>query len=76
LVEVRLTTGFLHQIRVTFANLGHPVAGDPLYGPGAAGDPTGAPRQMLHAARLALDEIQAESPDPPDLTALLERFGR
>jgi 23S rRNA pseudouridine1911/1915/1917 synthase len=72
LVEVSLETGFLHQIRATFAHRGHPVAGDRRYGPAA--DPTGAPRQMLHAAALELDEVRVESPDPPDFAALLARL--
>jgi 23S rRNA pseudouridine1911/1915/1917 synthase len=67
LVEVRPKTGFLHQIRVSMAWLGHPVLGDPVYGD-AAGR---APRQMLHASRLALDEIEVEAPDPDDFAALL-----
>jgi 23S rRNA pseudouridine1911/1915/1917 synthase len=68
LLEVRPRTGFLHQIRATLAHLGHPVAGDRSYGP--ASDATGAPRQMLHAARVAFEEIEAESPDPADFAAL------
>lgn len=32
LVEVRLETGRTHQIRVHFANIGHPVFGDTTYG--------------------------------------------
>ncbi len=68
LVEVRLETGFLHQIRAGFAHLGHPVLGDPTYGPEHADR---APRQMLHSARLAFEEIAAESPDPADLALLL-----
>jgi 23S rRNA pseudouridine1911/1915/1917 synthase len=71
LVEVRPRTGFLHQIRATLAHLGHPVAGDAAYG----GDGIEAPRQMLHAARLRFEEIDAESPDPDDFLALLERLG-
>lgn len=55
LVEVRPVTGFLHQIRPTFAHLGFPVAGDRSYG--SREDATGAPRQMLHAARVAFAEI-------------------
>lgn len=76
LVEVDLHTGFLHQVRATLAHLGAPVAGDRVYGPPAQDDPSGAPRQMLHAARLEVPEaaIAAESPDPDDLRALLERM--
>ena len=33
LVELQLETGRTHQIRVHMAYIGHPVAGDPLYGP-------------------------------------------
>ena len=33
LIECRLHTGRTHQIRVHMAYLGHPLAGDPLYGP-------------------------------------------
>jgi 23S rRNA pseudouridine1911/1915/1917 synthase len=69
LVEVRPVTGHLHQIRVTFAHLGHPVAGDRAYGP--ASDPTGAARQMLHAAAVAFEEVGGASPDPADFAALL-----
>ncbi|CAB1248682.1 pseudouridylate synthase [Ruminococcaceae bacterium BL-4] len=32
-VRLKLETGRTHQIRVHMAYLGHPVAGDPLYGP-------------------------------------------
>ena len=33
LVRCRLETGRTHQIRVHMAYIGHPVAGDPVYGP-------------------------------------------
>ncbi len=72
LLEVRPVSGFLHQIRVTLAHLGFPVVGDPVYG--ARHDTTGAPRQMLHAARLAWRDVNAESPDPADFSAVLEKL--
>jgi 23S rRNA pseudouridine1911/1915/1917 synthase len=50
LVEVRTETGRTHQIRVHFASIGHPIAGDALYG-GRRASP--ARRQFLHAQRLA-----------------------
>jgi 23S rRNA pseudouridine1911/1915/1917 synthase len=68
LIEVRPRTGFLHQIRVSMAWLGHPILGDPVYGD--LGDR--APRQMLHACRLALGEIDVASPDSADLVGVLE----
>jgi len=67
LVEVMPRTGFLHQIRACLAHLGHPVAGDRTY---AGEDPTGAPRQMLHAAEARWKTIQASSPDPADFAGL------
>ena len=74
LLEIQLETGHLHQIRATFAHVGHPVAGDRLYGPPADEDPTGAPRQMLHAARVKVDDVEASSPDPPDFLEVLARL--
>lgn len=32
-LELTLETGRTHQIRVHMAHIGHPVAGDPVYGP-------------------------------------------
>jgi 23S rRNA pseudouridine1911/1915/1917 synthase len=69
LVEVRPRTGFLHQIRATFAFLGHPVWGDRVYG----GERDVA-RQMLHASQIAFEEIEAASPDPPDFGATVRRL--
>jgi 23S rRNA pseudouridine1911/1915/1917 synthase len=52
LVEASLVTGRTHQIRVHFAHLGHPVAGDRVYAPGR--DELGIGRQALHAWRLEI----------------------
>jgi 23S rRNA pseudouridine1911/1915/1917 synthase len=72
LVEVRPRAGFLHQIRVTLAHLGFPIAGDRVYGAGS--DPVGAPRQMLHAARLRFEEVEAASADPEDFAGVCRRL--
>ena len=76
LERVTLETGRTHQIRVHFAAIGHPVAGDPEYGHAGR---HGLERQFLHAARLAFvhpvtgAEIDVSSPLPDDLAAALER---
>ncbi|GGJ73408.1 23S rRNA pseudouridine1911/1915/1917 synthase [Anoxybacillus voinovskiensis] len=48
LVELTLDTGRTHQIRVHMSYIGHPLAGDVLYG----GSAEQYKRQALHAARL------------------------
>lgn len=73
LLEVRIETGFLHQIRVTLAHLGHPVLGDALYGGGEA-LARGAERQMLYAASVRFEEIAAESPEPADFARVLRQL--
>jgi len=50
LIECRLETGRTHQIRVHMAHIGHPVAGDELYG--VKKDPFKGQGQYLHAAEL------------------------
>ena len=46
-VELTLFTGRTHQIRVHMASIGHPLLGDPIYGPAKAY--LGLDKQMLHA---------------------------
>ncbi|MBN2003906.1 MAG: RluA family pseudouridine synthase [Anaerolineae bacterium] len=75
LVEATLYTGRTHQIRVHFAWLGYPLVGDSVYGP--LHPPLAAPRQFLHAARLAFSHpvtgemLTFATPLPSDLEALL-----
>jgi len=51
LLKILIETGRTHQIRVHMAYLGHPVAGDKVYG--SQRDNSPFPRQLLHASRLA-----------------------
>ena len=51
LLECRLTTGRTHQIRVHMASIGHPLLGDPLYGPKKMPYPVQG-GQLLHAFRI------------------------
>lgn len=50
LLRCELETGRTHQIRVHMAKTGHPIAGDPLYGPAKAA--LGLSAQALHAWKL------------------------
>lgn len=86
-LEVTLESGRTHQIRVHMAHVGHPLAGDPVYGKGMKmkrGFPPGLveairafPRQALHARRLSLTHpgtglgVRFEAPLPDDLKQLL-----
>ena len=48
LLEIQLETGRTHQIRVHFSYIGHPLAGDDLYG----GQTTYISRQALHCGKV------------------------
>jgi len=73
LVEVFPVTGYLHQIRATFAHLGAPILGDARYAQPDVAER--APRQLLHAARLRFEEIEVAAPDPPDFAKALHDLG-
>jgi tRNA pseudouridine32 synthase/23S rRNA pseudouridine746 synthase len=51
-VSLEPQTGRSHQLRVHLLTLGHPIMGDPLYGPESVR--TGASRLLLHACELKL----------------------
>src|SRR4029453_10574082 len=78
LLELDLVTGRTHQIRVHLDAIGHPVAGDPVYGTGTSRrGPDGLGRLFLHAWRLELTApgdghlIRAAGPLPPELEQVL-----
>src|ERR1700729_3733730 len=81
LVEVRIETGRTHQIRVHAQSLGHPVAGDTLYGAPHL-IPNLAPelqldRNFLHAAKLSFThpqtnkQLDIDAPLPVELVSFL-----
>ncbi|MBA3772300.1 MAG: RluA family pseudouridine synthase [Ramlibacter sp.] len=77
-VRATLQTGRTHQIRVHMAHLGHPLAGDELYGGAPA---AGMARQALHAFRLAFEHpdgrgvMEFHAPLPADLRQALAAWG-
>jgi 23S rRNA pseudouridine1911/1915/1917 synthase len=79
LVEAKLHTGRTHQIRVHARFVGHPVAGDPVYG--RRGE-LGLGRQFLHAWRLAFAHprtgarLEFRCPLPEDLQEVLDALRR
>ena len=74
LLRLTLETGRTHQIRVHMAYLGHPLAGDFLYGEER---PEGIARPALHSAELSFRhpvtgrELHFSQPMPADMAALL-----
>jgi 23S rRNA pseudouridine1911/1915/1917 synthase len=83
LLEVDLVTGRTHQIRVHLDAIGHPIAGDPVYGTGTSRrGPDALDRLFLHAWRLELASpsdghlIRATAPLPGELEAVLDGLRR
>jgi 23S rRNA pseudouridine1911/1915/1917 synthase len=86
LVEAFLRTGRTHQLRVHFSALGHPIAGDSLYGAprpakrGNAARPV-LNRIFLHAERLCFQHprtgkpMEFHAPLPEELRAFLQAAG-
>lgn len=78
LVECELETGRKNQIRAHMKHLGHPIAGDPVYGARESGDSSGE-RLALHARILAFTHpytgecMRFEVPEPPFFAKLTGR---
>ena len=75
LLRIRLLTGRTHQIRVHFSHIGHPLAGDGLYG----GSEERLQRHALHCHSLRFPDprdrdqtIEIRSELPEDMQALLD----
>ncbi len=75
MVDVMLETGLKNQIRVQFAEIGHPVIGDHQYGGDL--DLLGMERHALHAHKLGVmhpsknERMWFESPLPKDMQSLI-----
>ena len=79
-VRLTLETGRTHQIRVQMAAIGHPVAGDPLYGPQKV--ITELQGQCLHAKNIGFvhpvtgEHLELDSELPEYFTRFLEKLRR
>jgi 23S rRNA pseudouridine1911/1915/1917 synthase len=77
-VECRLMTGRTHQIRVHMAHIGHPVVGDPKYGPKQAHFAISG--QALHSAELTFfhpvtgETMVFAAPLPADMQAIINQL--
>ncbi|MEE6635808.1 RluA family pseudouridine synthase [Limosilactobacillus pontis] len=79
LVACRLETGRTHQIRVHMKYIGHPLAGDPLYGPRKTLPGNG---QYLHARLLGFkhpqtgEQLTFTAPLPPYFQQMLDKLDK
>ena len=79
LIKCQLETGRTHQIRVHMKSIGHPLAGDPLYGPRKTLAGNG---QFLHAGKLGFThpvtgkQLIFTAPLPPVFEKTLARLDK
>lgn len=79
-IGLKLETGRTHQIRVHMAYIGHPVAGDPVYGPKKVIESLGG--QCLHAGLIGFrhprtnEYIEIQSELPEYFTRFLRRIDK
>jgi 23S rRNA pseudouridine1911/1915/1917 synthase len=79
LIELEPRTGRKHQIRAHLAYLGHPVAGDKMYGFKGQASPKGLKRQFLHAVYLKIKLPSGETKEfkselPEELKSILNKI--
>jgi 23S rRNA pseudouridine1911/1915/1917 synthase len=88
LLEVKIETGRTHQIRVHLSSIGHPVAGDTLYGAprpksygGTAPEVASLERNFLHASAIQFQHpisnrpLSFQQPLPAELSNFLQKIG-
>ena len=79
-IECELETGRTHQIRVHMSSIGHPILGDPVYGPAKC--PYKLQGQTLHAKILGIthpatgEYMEFDAPLPGYFSDLLQRLRR
>ena len=61
-VNIEITTGRTHQIRVHLAHIGHPIVGDEQYG-----SRTQSKRVLLHSAKMKILDYEFNAIEPKDI---------
>lgn len=61
-VNIEITTGRTHQIRVHLAHIGHPIIGDEQYG-----SRTQSKRILLHSSKMKLLDYEFNAAEPKDI---------
>ena len=89
LLEVKIETGRTHQIRVHLSSIGHPIAGDTLYGApgklpsygGTASKAASLERNFLHSSAIQFEHpisnrpLSFQQPLPAELKEFLRQIG-